>query len=130
MWWVAGANAVLDMRRGSAAQCASSSYHSPWILSMRSRLSILSLPVFGALALAGCAGQQPAPQSAPAPAATTAAAATPGRQMKPEETEIYTPVPKVVTPGTNGSAPSDAVVLFNGSSLDEWVLSKDKSPAT
>jgi hypothetical protein len=91
---------------------------------------MLSLPVFGALGLAGCAGQQPAPQSAPAPAATTAAAAaTPGRQMRPEETETYTPVPKIVTPGANGAAPSDAVVLFNGSSLDEWVLSKDKSPA-
>src|SRR5512132_2828184 len=100
------------------------------LLSMRSRLSMLSLPVFGALALAGCAGQQPAPQSAPAPAATTAAAATPGRQMRPEETEIYTPVPKVVTPGANGAAPSDAVVLFDGSSLGEWVLSKDKSPAS
>jgi hypothetical protein len=97
---------------------------------MRSRHSLIPLPALGALLLAACAGQQPAPRSAPAPAATTAAAATPGRQMRPEETEIYTPVPKVVTPGTNGSAPSDAIVLFNGSSLDEWVLSKDKSPAT
>jgi hypothetical protein len=91
---------------------------------------LLSLHVFGALGLAACAGQQPAPQSAPAPATTTTAAATPGRQMRPEETEIYTPVPKIVTPGVNGAPPSDAVVLFNGSSLGEWVLSKDKSPAT
>jgi hypothetical protein len=97
---------------------------------MRSRHSLIPLPVLGALVLAACAGQQPVPQSAPAPAGTTAAAATPGRQMRPEETEIYTPVPKVVTPGANGAAPSDAVVLFNGSSLGEWVLSKDKSPAT
>ena len=98
---------------------------------MRSRLSFLSLPAIGALVLAGCAGQQPAPQSAPAPApAATAAAATPGRQWKPEDTELWTPVPKIVTPGTNGSPPSDAVVLFNGTNLDEWVLMKDKSPAT
>ena len=98
---------------------------------MRSRLSFLSLPAIGALVLAGCAGQQPAPQSEPAPApAATAAAATPGRQWKPEDTELWTPVPKIVTPGTNGSPPSDAVVLFNGTNLDEWVLMKDKSPAT
>ena len=28
--------------------------------------------------------------------------------------------PKVVTPGTHGSAPSDAVVLFDGKDLSEW----------
>jgi hypothetical protein len=38
-------------------------------------------------------------------------------------------VPKIVTPGTNGSPPSDAVVLFNGTNLDEWVSMKDRSPA-
>jgi hypothetical protein len=98
---------------------------------MRSRISLIPLPALGVLLLAGCAGQQPAPQSAPAPAAAAiTAAATPGRQWKPEDTELWTPVPKIVTPGTNGSPPSDAVVLFNGTSLDEWVLMKDKSPAT
>lgn len=28
--------------------------------------------------------------------------------------------PKVVTPGTNGSPPSDAIVLFDGKSLSQW----------
>jgi hypothetical protein len=36
----------------------------------------------------------------------------------------------VVTPGAeNGAAPSDAIVLFDGKNLDEWVQNRDKSPA-
>src|SRR6185503_14355091 len=47
-----------------------------------------------------------------------------------EDTEVYEPVPKVVTPGaTNAAAPSDAIVLFDGKNLDEWVTNRDKSPA-
>ncbi len=50
--------------------------------------------------------------------------------MKPEMTEIYNEVP-VVTPGrTNSDAPSDAIVLFNGGDLSEWVKLKDGSPTT
>ena len=38
---------------------------------------------------------------------------------KPEETEVWEPVPAVVTPGANcGAAPSDAIVLFDGKNLD------------
>jgi hypothetical protein len=49
---------------------------------------------------------------------------------KPEDTEVWQPEPKVVTPGAqNSSAPSDAIVLFDGKNLDEWVQNKDKSPA-
>lgn len=52
-------------------------------------------------------------------------------QAKPEDTEVYSPVPPVVTPGqTCGQAPSDAIVLFNGDNLDKWENSKDgTSPA-
>jgi hypothetical protein len=42
-------------------------------------------------------------------------------KMKPEDTEVWSPVPKVVTPGkTNTDAPSDAIVLFDGKNLNQW----------
>ncbi len=48
----------------------------------------------------------------------------------PKETEYYTPVPKIVTPGASSSdAPSDAIVLFNGKNMDEWVSEKDPKAA-
>ena len=45
---------------------------------------------------------------------------------KPEETEVYEPVPPRVTVDDNG-VPSDAIVLFDGSGFDEWVMAKDSS---
>jgi len=51
-------------------------------------------------------------------------------KAKPEDTEIWDPIPKVVTPGaTFREAPSDAIVLFDGKNLDEWVQADDQSPA-
>src|SRR4249919_630327 len=48
---------------------------------------------------------------------------------KPEDTEVWSPEPRVVTPGDSGAAPSDAIVLFDGKNLDEWVSTSDRSPA-
>ena len=51
-------------------------------------------------------------------------------EMKPEETEVWTPVPAVVTPGaTDRDPPSDAIVLFDGKNIDEWVSAQDGTPA-
>lgn len=45
---------------------------------------------------------------------------------KPEDTEVYTPVPKKVDPGAPyGGVPADAVVLFNGTNADAWVNATD-----
>ena len=50
--------------------------------------------------------------------------------QKPQDTEVWSPVPKIVTPGkTNADPPSDAIVLFDGRNLDAWVTARDKSPA-
>ena len=47
-----------------------------------------------------------------------------------EDTEVYEPVPPVVTPGVTDSAPpSDAIVLFDGKNLDHWVSAQDHTPA-
>jgi hypothetical protein len=68
------------------------------------------------------------PTSAPAQSPSQTAAPSPG--PKPEETEVWTPEPKVVTPGADCTAPpSDAIILFDGKNLDEWVSAQDKSPA-
>ena len=47
---------------------------------------------------------------------------TQGPKKTPESTEIWEPQPRIVTPAEiPGGAPSDAIILFDGKSLDNWV---------
>ncbi len=55
---------------------------------------------------------------------------SPDQKPKPEDTEVWQPVPKIVTPGaTDAAPPSDAVILFDGKNEDEWVSAQDHTPA-
>ena len=42
------------------------------------------------------------------------------QKERPEDTEVWSPVPPKVTPGQGTQPPSDAVVLFDGNSMDAW----------
>jgi hypothetical protein len=47
---------------------------------------------------------------------------------KPEDTEVYEPVPKVVAASPNlAPPPADAIVLFNGKDLSQWVMTEDRT---
>ncbi len=82
-----------------------------------------------ALTMPLSAQQAAAPQGTqPQPAAAAQTAAERAAQAK--LTEVWEPVPPVVAPGkTNVDPSSDAIVLFDGTNLNEWVSVKDKSPA-
>lgn len=63
-------------------------------------------------------------------AVTTGLFAQQTEPTDPKATEFYEPAVPVVTSGTNGSAPSDAIVLFDGSNLDAWESArKEGGPA-
>lgn len=47
------------------------------------------------------------------------------QQADPKATEVWAPEPRRVVPGSPASAPSDALVLFDGKDLREWVSAGD-----
>ena len=62
------------------------------------------------------------------PAALDAQATRP----RPEDTEVWEPVPPVIVPGpfSEGAAPpQDAIVLFDGTDLSAWENARDGAPA-
>ena len=84
---------------------------------MKSTPAWLSIILTGFSLTTSLAQEYPntAPKSSPMP-------------MKPEMTEIWEPKVAVITPAKIvGNAPSDAIILFDGANLDQWVSEKDLS---
>lgn len=50
------------------------------------------------------------------------------KKAESEEKKLNNPEPKLVVPGNFSSAPSDAVVLFDGKDFSRWQHSKTKQP--
>src|SRR6266702_2811107 len=92
-------------------------------VSVNNRMRVrTAIALVGGLAIAGavCAAAQEQKSSAPQT----------DENADPKATEQWEPVPAIVTPGSADSAPpSDAIVLFDGKNLDQWVNTADKSPA-
>ena len=82
---------------------------------MTTRFSVSAACLCAALFVAPLAAQQ----------------ATTGPKPSPKDTEVWEPEPKLVTPAASAAegAPSDAIVLFDGKNLDEWVNVKGGGPA-
>ena len=47
---------------------------------------------------------------------------------KPEFTERWDPMPAVVEPGNPQKAPSDAIILFDGTNMDAWQRPNNTPP--
>jgi len=90
--------------------------------------SIIAIILTITAVLVAPATAQQTPAQPASPQAQGAAAQT--AKPSPKDTEVWEPVPPIVTPGaTNDAPPSDAIILFDGKNLDQWVSTKDKSPA-
>lgn len=83
---------------------------------MKSKLTLICLSAFFAVTLVNAQTYSSVPpEESPMP-------------MKPEMTEIWEPEVEVVTPAkVLGDAPSDAIILFDGKNLDQWVSQKDNN---
>jgi hypothetical protein len=79
------------------------------------------------LSLAACSTSKTA--TAPTPPTPPKVAPAASAEMDPTVTERWLPIPAKVTPARGLQAPSDAIVLFNGSSTTKFTH-KDGKPAT
>jgi hypothetical protein len=95
-------------------------------------LMVRKFPVFALLALVTLSVSAQPPSRPTAATSAELAQADGESPARPELTEVWEPVPPAVIglPATeNAAPPPDAVVLFDGTDLDEWVNQRDGSAA-
>ena len=51
------------------------------------------------------------------------------KKIDPKLTEVWEPIPEVVSPGSKRIPPSDAIILFDGKSLSKWTNARTCGPA-
>ena len=86
-------------------------------IKVRSSVALVSHLALASALYAATPAQKPAAPNTPQP-------------PDPKATEQWEPVPPIVTPGATDSAPpSDAIVLFDGHNLDQWVATNDHAAA-
>ena len=51
------------------------------------------------------------------------------KKIDPKLTEVWEPIPEVVTPGEERMPPNDAIILFDGTSLSKWTNAPTGGPA-
>lgn len=84
-------------------------------------MSANRVALLACLGLVACRAATPDGQpDAEAPEADAPAVETEQTAARPEDTEVWEPIPPIVSPGEAGQPPSDAVVLFEGSDLSGW----------
>lgn len=81
----------------------------------------------GLVFLTYCSPKQEA-ATAEAEPAPTPISAEEREKIDPELTEFWEPVPPTVTPGEGTLPPSDAIVLFDGTNLDNWKGATAETP--
>jgi len=80
---------------------------------------------FALAALVACKQPAESSEEAPSEAATTTEEVKEQEPTKPEETEIWEPIPAKIDPVGQNGAPSDAIVLFDGTNFDAWESAKE-----
>jgi hypothetical protein len=101
----------------------------------RSIISSLFFLITGIITVCGqTQNQQPVPQSQPQGVIQQQdqgyAKLGSVNKMTPWMTEIWDPEIRIITPGArDNDPPSDAIILFNGSDLSEWIDRRGNTPA-
>ncbi|MBL4663900.1 MAG: DUF1080 domain-containing protein, partial [Flavobacteriaceae bacterium] len=89
----------------------------------------LAFIIYATLLFASCKEKAENKPEEVAKTVTTEVAKLKEEPTKPEETEIWEPIPARVNPTTQNGKPNDANILFDGTDFSQWVSAVDSTDA-